>query len=70
MPYNNAYNQSIAAQNQSLYKKKIAYQNACDENTRTNDVMSPLEGAALRRRMCQEGAARRRRPCTTSATSR
>ena len=48
MPYNNAYNQSIAAQNQNLYKKKIAYQNACDENTRTNDVMSPLEGAALR----------------------
>ena len=25
MPYNNAYNQSIAAQNQNLYKKKIAY---------------------------------------------
>ena len=48
MPYNNAYNQSIAAQNQNLYRKKIAYQNACDENTRTNDVMSPLEGAALR----------------------
>ena len=48
MPYNNAYNQSIAAQNQNLYKKKIAYQNACDQNTRTNDVMSPLEGAAMR----------------------
>jgi len=48
MPYNNAYNQSIAAQNQNLYKKKIAYQNACDENTRTNDVMSPLEGVAMR----------------------
>jgi hypothetical protein len=56
MPYNNAYNQSIAMQNQSLYKKKIAYQNACDENTRTNDVMSPLEGVAMREQSVSGGS--------------
>ena len=56
MPYNNAYNQSIAAQNQNLYKKKIAYQNACDENTRTNDVMSPLEGVAMREQSVSGGS--------------
>ena len=56
MPYNNAYNQSIAMQNQNLYKKKIAYQNACDENTRTNDVMSPLEGVAMREQSVSGGS--------------
>jgi hypothetical protein len=68
MPYNNAYNQSIAMQNQSLYKKKIAYQNAsARRNTRTNDVMSPLEGVAMRRERVGREGARRQRPSTTSA---
>jgi hypothetical protein len=48
MPYNNAYNQSIASQLQSLYSQNIAYHNATDDNVRQNDVMSPLEGMALR----------------------
>ena len=48
MPMLNAYNQSIANQLQSLYKKSIDYKNATDDNTRQNDVMSPLEGLAMR----------------------
>ena len=48
MPYNNAYNQTIAAQLQSLYANHIAHENAQNDNTRQNDVMDPLEGMALR----------------------
>ena len=48
MPYNTEYSQNIANQLQSLYKKSIDYKNATDNNTRDNDVMSPLEGLAMR----------------------
>jgi hypothetical protein len=48
MPYNNAYNQTIAAQLQSLYANHIQHENAANNNTRQNDVMDPLEGMALR----------------------
>ena len=48
MPYNNAYNQTIAAQLQNLYANHIAHENTANDNTRQNDVMDPLEGMALR----------------------
>jgi len=48
MPYNNEYNQSIAAQLQNLYANHIQHENAANDNTRQNDVMDPLEGMALR----------------------
>ena len=48
MPYNNDYNQTIAAQLQNLYANHIAHENTANDNTRQNDVMDPLEGMALR----------------------
>ena len=48
MPYNNAYNQTIAAQLQNLYANHIQHENTSNDNTRQNDVMDPLEGMALR----------------------
>ena len=48
MPYNNAYNQGIAAKLQNLYKNHIQHENATNDNVRQNDVMDPLEGMALR----------------------
>ena len=47
MPYNNAYNQMIAKQVLDMYINRVNHDNACSDNTRTNDVMSPLEGMAL-----------------------
>ena len=49
MPYNNAYNQTIAAQLHNLYANHIQHENASNDNTRQNDVMDPLEGMALRK---------------------
>ena len=48
MPYNNAYNQGVAAKLQNLYKNHIQHENATNDNVRQNDVMDPLEGMALR----------------------
>lgn len=48
MPYLNEYNRNIAAQLQGLYQRNISHQNAMDDNLRQNDVMSPLEGLAMR----------------------
>ena len=48
MPYNNEYNQTIAAKLQNLYTNHIQHENAMNDNTRQNDVMDPLEGMALR----------------------
>lgn len=56
MPYNNAYNQNIASQLQNLYKQSIEYHNATDNNTRQNDVMSPLEGTAMREEHVRGGS--------------
>ena len=47
MPYNNAYNQMVARQALGMYINRVNHDNACNDNTRTNDVMSPLEGMAL-----------------------
>ena len=48
MPYNNAYNQGIAAKLQNPHKNHIQHENATNDNVRQNDVMDPLEGMALR----------------------
>ena len=56
MPYNNAYNQTIAAQLQSLYANHIAHEKAANDNTRQNDVMDPLEGMALRHEEVKGGS--------------
>ena len=55
MPYNNAYNQGIAAKLQTLYANHIQHENAMNDNTRQNDVMDPLEGMALRHEDVQGG---------------
>ena len=55
MPYNNAYNQGIAAKMQTLYTNHIQHENAMNDNTRQNDVMDPLEGMALRHEDVQGG---------------
>jgi len=47
MPYNNAYNRHIARQVLTINNNKVAHDNAMNDNVRTNDVMSPLEGMAL-----------------------
>ena len=56
MPYNNEYNQSIAAQLQKLYANHIQHENAANDNTRQNDVMDPLEGMALRHEEVKGGS--------------
>ena len=56
MPYNNEYNQSIAAQLQNLYANHIQHENASNDNTRQNDVMDPLEGMALRKEEVHGGS--------------
>jgi len=56
MPYNNAYNQTIAAQLQNLYANHIHHENAVNNNTRQNDVMDPLEGVALRHEEVKGGS--------------
>lgn len=56
MPYNNEYNQSIAAQLQNLYANHIQHENAANDNTRQNDVMDPLEGMALRHEEVKGGS--------------
>jgi len=56
MPYNNAYNQTIAAQLQNLYANHIHHENAVNDNTRQNDVMDPLEGMALRHEEVKGGS--------------
>ena len=48
MPYNNAYNQRIAAKLQTLYATHIQHENAMNDNVQQNDVKDPLEGMALR----------------------
>ena len=56
MPYNNAYNQTIAAQLQNLYANHIQHENTSNDNTRQNDVMDPLEGMALRKEEVHGGS--------------
>ena len=56
MPYNNEYNQSIAAQLQNLYANHIQHENTSNDNTRQNDVMDPLEGMALRKEEVHGGS--------------
>ena len=56
MPYNNEYNQSIAAQLQNLYANHIQHENTANDNTRQNDVMDPLEGMALRKEEVHGGS--------------
>ena len=56
MPYNNAYNQTIAAQLHNLYANHIQHENASNDNTRQNDVMDPLEGMALRKEEVHGGS--------------
>ena len=70
MPYNNAYNQGIAASLQNLHANHIQHENAMNDNTRQNDVMDPLEGMALRHEEVQGGTGQQRQPYKTWATSR
>ena len=56
MPYNNAYNQSIAAQLQNLYANHIQHENTSNDNVKQNDVMDPLEGMALRKEEVHGGS--------------
>jgi hypothetical protein len=56
MPYNNEYNQSIAAQLQNLYANHIQHENTANDNVRQNDVMDPLEGMALRKEEVHGGS--------------
>jgi len=56
MPYNNEYNQSIAAQLHNLYANHIQHENTANDNVRQNDVMDPLEGMALRKEEVHGGS--------------